>query len=148
MLLSEELSTHIDITTPILCTHFILYNGWSVGQNSYAVLSYYFQHTFCKSCVEERVNEICPIDHKPSKYIVDNIALREQIGELIIHCKYGCKKGPNGGYIVNEEGCPVTVKIADRYNHEKDCDFSLVQCPNNNACKPCLKKVSSLLGDV
>lgn len=100
-----------------------------------------FQHTFCKTCVQERANEVCPIDRKPSKYIVDNIALSEQIGELIIRCKYGCKRGSNGGYVIDEDGCPATIKIADRYNHEKDCDFSTMQCPNNSACEPFLKKV-------
>ena len=79
---------------------------------------------------------------KPSKYIVDNIALSEQIGELVIHCKYGCKRTPSG-YVVNEQGCPITVKISERYEHEKNCDFALMSCPNNRACKQFLRKVCS-----
>lgn len=97
-------------------------------------------------CVRESVNGVCPIDMKPSKYIVDNIALSEQIGELVIHCKYGCKKEPGGAaaageYVVDKEGCPATIKISDRYEHEKGCGYSPMSCPNNRDCQQFLRKV-------
>lgn len=41
----------------------------------------------------------------------------EQIGELYIHCKYGCKLKSTGSptdYEVNPSGCPVTVKLSNR----------------------------------
>ncbi|KAF6024650.1 TRAF7 [Bugula neritina] len=99
-------------------------------------------HTFCKVCVQKSVNEVCPIDMKPSKYIVDNIALSEQIGELVVRCKYGCKKSTShpGEYVADESGCPVTLKISERYSHEKHCDFFIMSCPNNRDCPQFLRK--------
>ena len=40
----------------------------------------------------------------------------EQIGELYIHCKYGCKlkSGTPYDYEVNTAGCPVTFKLSNR----------------------------------
>lgn len=104
-----------------------------------------FQHTFCKECVKKSANEICPIDKKPSKYIVDNIALSEQIGELQIHCKYGCKKTESGDFVVDKGGCPTVIKISERFHHESGCMFAPTSCPNNPNCPQFPKKVSSSL---
>lgn len=91
--------------------------------------------------------EICPIDGKTSKYIVDNIALGEQIGELYIHCKYGCKERvpatvtANAIYEVDSTGCPVTMKMSERFPHEADCQYAPVLCPNNPDCPQIRLKV-------
>lgn len=84
-------------------------------------------------------DEICPIDRKQFKYIVDNIALSEQIGELLIHCKYGCQK-TDSGYIVDETKCPIIIKLAERYEHESTCGYAPMNCPNNPQCAQFLKK--------
>ena len=47
--------------------------------------------------------------------VVANIAVSEQIGEMLIHCKYGCKLSEESqNYVVDPGRCPVTVKIANR----------------------------------
>lgn len=103
-------------------------------------------HTFCKRCVDRNgssafADEVCPIDGKPSKFIVANIALSEQIGELVVHCKHGCRLGPDGRTrVVDDTGCPVTLKYSERQAHERECDFALMQCPNNPACPAFRKK--------
>lgn len=98
-------------------------------------------HTFCKRCVESRTDETCPLDKRQVTVIVANIALSEQIGELYIHCKYGCKQKEDGiGHEVDITGCPVTVTINARRQHESDCEYAPVYCPNNSNCPPLLKK--------
>ena len=36
----------------------------------------------------------CPVDTAKLTVVVNNIAVAEQIGELFIHCKYGCRATP------------------------------------------------------
>ena len=38
----------------------------------------------------------CPVDTAKLTVVVNNIAVAEQIGELFIHCKYGCRATPAG----------------------------------------------------
>ena len=49
--------------------------------------------------------------------VVNNIAVSEQIGELYVHCKHGCK--PAGTdlpdeFEVDPEGCPATIRFNER----------------------------------
>ena len=63
--------------------------------------------------------------------VVNNIAVAEQIGELFIHCKYGCRAtaiaaggaaapptttvaGKPGAFEVDPLGCPFTIKLTTR----------------------------------
>lgn len=63
--------------------------------------------------------------------VVNNIAVAEQIGELFIHCKYGCRvtasgaaggaaasnatvAGKPGAFEVDPLGCPFTIKLVAR----------------------------------
>lgn len=49
--------------------------------------------------------------------MVKNIAVSEQVGELVIHCRYGCKlpdNNPGSKYEVDPEGCPFTFPLKDR----------------------------------
>uniref|UniRef100_A0A4W6EA67 E3 ubiquitin-protein ligase TRAF7 n=1 Tax=Lates calcarifer TaxID=8187 RepID=A0A4W6EA67_LATCA len=83
----------------------------------------------------------CPVDAAKLTVVVNNIAVAEQIGELFIHCKYGCRAtvaGKPGAYEVDPLGCPFTIKLSTRKEHEASCDYRPVRCPNNPSCPPLL----------
>ncbi|ETE69477.1 E3 ubiquitin-protein ligase TRAF7, partial [Ophiophagus hannah] len=64
------------------------------------------------------------------------------IGELFIHCKYGCRASARGkppAFEVDPHGCPFTIKLSARKDHEGSCDYRPVRCPNNPSCPPLLK---------
>nr|XP_006823995.1 PREDICTED: E3 ubiquitin-protein ligase TRAF7-like [Saccoglossus kowalevskii] len=99
-------------------------------------------HTYCKQCVTRGGHDKCPIDESKLSVVVANIALSEQIGELSVHCKYGCRPSSNGipgDYEVDPNGCPMTVKLHDRKEHESQCGYAPLQCPNNSSCPLILK---------
>nr|QJS39801.1 TNF receptor associated factor 7b [Petromyzon marinus] len=52
-------------------------------------------HTFCRKCA--LTSEKCPVDNANLTVVVNNIAVAEQIGELFIHCKFGCHVAAGGG---------------------------------------------------
>uniref|UniRef100_A0A8K9WVN7 E3 ubiquitin-protein ligase TRAF7 n=1 Tax=Oncorhynchus mykiss TaxID=8022 RepID=A0A8K9WVN7_ONCMY len=89
-------------------------------------------HTFCRRCA--LTSDKCPVDTAKLTVVVNNIAVAEQIGELFIHCKYGWAS-PNG---VDPMGCPFTIKLTTRKEHEVSCDYRPVRCPNNPSCPPLL----------
>ncbi|RUS79841.1 hypothetical protein EGW08_012405 [Elysia chlorotica] len=98
-------------------------------------------HTYCRSCVLSRVDGVCPVDEQKLMIMVANIAVSEQISELVIHCKYGCRFDEGTGTFVVEPGlCPATMKLGSRLEHERDCDYMMVECPNNVGCPMFLKK--------
>ncbi|MGH0142020.1 UNVERIFIED_CONTAM: hypothetical protein FKN15_030019 [Acipenser sinensis] len=97
-------------------------------------------HTFCRRCA--LTSEKCPVDNAKLTVVVNNIAVAEQIGELFIHCKCGCRPASNGkpgAYEVDPRGCPFTIKLSARKDHEASCDYRPVRCPNNPNCPPLLK---------
>ncbi|XP_041473085.1 E3 ubiquitin-protein ligase TRAF7-like [Lytechinus variegatus] len=98
-------------------------------------------HTYCRKCVTSRQFEKCPVDNMKLAVVVNNIAVNEQVGELLIHCKYGCKPSQInlGEYEVDPEGCPFTIRISDRKEHESQCGYAPVRCPNNPDCPLVLK---------
>ncbi|KAG8145418.1 hypothetical protein E2320_011955, partial [Naja naja] len=84
----------------------------------------------------------CPVDNAKLTVVVNNIAVAEQIGELFIHCKYGCRSSASGkppAFEVDPHGCPFTIKLSARKDHEGSCDYRPVRCPNNPSCPPLLK---------
>ncbi|KAH0631743.1 hypothetical protein JD844_019500 [Phrynosoma platyrhinos] len=86
--------------------------------------------------------EKCPVDNAKLTVVVNNIAVAEQIGELFIHCKYGCRPTASGKpstFEVDPHGCPFTIKLSARKDHEGSCDYRPVRCPNNPSCPPLLK---------
>uniref|UniRef100_A0A667ZZH1 E3 ubiquitin-protein ligase TRAF7 n=1 Tax=Myripristis murdjan TaxID=586833 RepID=A0A667ZZH1_9TELE len=98
-------------------------------------------HTFCRRCA--LTSDKCPVDTAKLTVVVNNIAVAEQIGELFIHCKYGCPSaatvaGKPGAYEVDPLGCPFTIKLSTRKEHEVSCDYRPVRCPNNPSCPPLL----------
>lgn len=61
--------------------------------------------------------EKCPVDNAKLTVVVNNIAVAEQIGELFIHCKYGCRSSASGktsAFEVDPHGCPFTIKLSAR----------------------------------
>ena len=76
-------------------------------------------------CVCVLVN--CPVDNIKLSVVVANLAVAEQIGELLVHCRFGVKPVVTNGigsaandcldqYQVNSHGCPITVRAsAKRY---------------------------------
>uniref|UniRef100_A0A8B9J509 TNF receptor-associated factor 7 n=1 Tax=Astyanax mexicanus TaxID=7994 RepID=A0A8B9J509_ASTMX len=96
-------------------------------------------HTFCRRCA--LTSEKCPVDNSKLTVVVNNIAVAEQIGELFVHCKYGCRpsaSGKPGAFEVDPLGCPFTIKLSTRKDHEGSCDYRPVRCPNNPNCPPLL----------
>lgn len=94
-------------------------------------------HTFCHKCIVGNAATTCPADGTQLIVVVANLAVSEQIGELYIHCKYGCtpsSSGVPGAYEINPNGCPVTLKICSRKEHEATCQYAPVQCPNSSLC--------------
>ncbi|EDV28456.1 uncharacterized protein TRIADDRAFT_19665, partial [Trichoplax adhaerens] len=99
-------------------------------------------HTFCKRCIETSVlgNERCPSDNNTLCAVAANLAVSEQIGELVVHCSYGCRQDSQTGcLVVDEEGCPATVKLKEKKNHENSCRYAPVQCPNSKICPKLLR---------
>uniref|UniRef100_A0A3Q2PYT2 TNF receptor-associated factor 7 n=1 Tax=Fundulus heteroclitus TaxID=8078 RepID=A0A3Q2PYT2_FUNHE len=93
--------------------------------------------TLARACL---LPDKCPVDAAKLTVVVNNIAVAEQIGELFIHCKYGCRvaSGSPGAYEVDPLGCPFTIKLSCRKEHEANCDYRPVRCPNNPSCPPLL----------
>lgn len=61
--------------------------------------------------------EKCPVDNAKLTVVVNNIAVAEQIGELFIHCKYGCRPAASSkpaAFEVDPRGCPFTIKLSVR----------------------------------
>ncbi|CAC5419906.1 TRAF7 [Mytilus coruscus] len=98
-------------------------------------------HTYCRQCVASHEDGVCPVDNSNMQVVVANIAVSEQIGEMFIHCKYGCQLADDGqSYVVDSATCPVKLKISHRKEHEDMCDFMKVKCPNGAGCAPVLRK--------
>ncbi|XP_065826001.1 E3 ubiquitin-protein ligase TRAF7-like isoform X2 [Oscarella lobularis] len=97
-------------------------------------------HTFCRSCATVKQFDKCPMDDCKLSVVVSNIAISDQIGELLIFCKYGCKpSGIEGKFVQDPNGCPVQLKISNRQEHERQCQFAPIQCPNSLHCLAMLK---------
>lgn len=57
----------------------------------------------------------CPIDNQTIAVVVANIAVSEQIGEMFIHCRHGCRLSEDGQtYELDPTRCQATVKVATR----------------------------------
>ncbi|KAK3737769.1 hypothetical protein QZH41_012206, partial [Actinostola sp. cb2023] len=94
--------------------------------------------------VEEPSSKLfCPLCQRVFKEpVITSCGVSEQIGELFIHCKYGCRVMTNGmkhEFEVNPSGCPMTTKLFHRREHEKNCQYAPSQCPNSVLCPMLLK---------
>ena len=101
------------------------------------VLSIRCGHTFCRACCETRmVDNVgkCPVEETEftKDTLVVNVALASQIGNLLVHCRYGLRNDElRGEWSVDVRGCPQTVRFSERQEHESACDFATLPCPND-----------------
>lgn len=108
------------------------------------VISTLCGHTFCRTCVKEKSshgnvsNSVCPVDNIPfhRSDLVSNIALKGQIDDLDIHCQHGLTRvDSEDEFNLDEEGCPEVIRLGNRIEHEEQCPYALVPCPNSaNHC--------------
>ncbi|KJE94942.1 tnf receptor-associated factor 7 [Capsaspora owczarzaki ATCC 30864] len=131
-------------------------------------------HTFCRHCVEHApAGRGCPT-HKmqlSKSVLLPNLTVSEQIGDLLIYCRYRLKRlahsvnfglqsvngdtssadaisiasttngDPAGAtYELDDAGCPLTVKLSQRHDHESTCDYAPTRCPNSTQCPIVLKR--------
>lgn len=95
-------------------------------------------HTFCQQCVLRNPEVTCPTDGSKLVMVVFNLAVREQVGELYVYCKYACmpsSKGIPGEFEVNKNGCPAKIKMSEKIEHEEQCQYAPVRCPNSSICQ-------------
>ena len=117
-------------------------------------------HTFCRQCIENLVNagNRCPLDGLAcdSGQLVLNLAIMGQLADLKIYCCHGLclikdlspipahNNGLADGierYDNDPDGCPQTICIGKRKEHEDNCQFALVECPiAGSACGPMRKR--------
>ncbi|XP_033754301.1 E3 ubiquitin-protein ligase TRAF7-like isoform X2 [Pecten maximus] len=117
VLLVEEPSPHLKCT---VCKHLYLD----------PVISVKCGHTFCRKCAF-RITR-CPIDSQPcdTTQLVVNRIVVGQIEDLLIHCRYGVTK-TDGGFTSDPSGCQEHIVIGKREEHEANCVYAPVPCPNN-----------------
>lgn len=47
--------------------------------------------------------------------MIENIVVREQVGSLFVHCRFGVRLSDLlGEYEIDSNGCPFTIKLAER----------------------------------
>jgi len=90
----------------------------------------------CKSGILPNSSPKCPVDNKvmSEKDTVPNLALSDQISDLPILCRFGCKTF-NGQLVPDQEGCQEVVKFGQREAHERGCPYALLACPNSALCE-------------
>ncbi|XP_063439554.1 E3 ubiquitin-protein ligase TRAF7-like isoform X3 [Mytilus trossulus] len=115
--LADKLSSHL--TCPI-CGR--LY--------SEPVISIKCGHTFCKKCAFSASN--CPVDGNQcdTTQLVVNRLVVGQIEDLLIFCQYGVMK-QNGDFVSDPSGCQEKIQIGKRSEHESQCSFAPLPCPNS-----------------
>eukprot|EP01132_Coremiostelium_polycephalum_P007932 gene7932-9758_t len=80
----------------------------------------------------------CPLDKSLlfENDFFQNLALVSQINDLMIYCRNGIKKNSSGEWVPDSSGCQLKVKLSQRFEHEKQCDFATISCPYNKQCPP------------
>ncbi|XP_019849787.1 PREDICTED: E3 ubiquitin-protein ligase TRAF7-like [Amphimedon queenslandica] len=97
-------------------------------------------HTFCLKCIKDNAGE-CPLDAIKFSPVVKNIAVYEQVGELLVHCCYGViLKDGHAHPVVDTNGCQAVIKISEKHEHEENCEFKPISCPNDEECPKMFRK--------
>ncbi|KAL5257600.1 hypothetical protein ACHWQZ_G012503 [Mnemiopsis leidyi] len=91
-------------------------------------------HTYCARCVMSGNVKECPVDGQDLALVVENIALREQIGGLTVYCKFGCAMKEGGEKVYTGQACTDKITFHERKFHEAQCPWSIVPCPNSDQC--------------
>eukprot|EP01147_Barroeca_monosierra_P007295 gene7295-495_t len=103
-------------------------------------------HTFCKTCMQRAAPEyVCPLHGagKARSANIPNLNLTEQIQELEIYCPNGIKQVGDGSqvrFVPDPGGCQTQIKMGELKNHEQECGFAKLVCPNSSRCGPVLRK--------
>ncbi|CAF4281967.1 unnamed protein product, partial [Adineta steineri] len=102
-------------------------------------------HTFCRRCISTTIQ--CPYDQQILQTFVSNHSIAEQIDSLLVWCKYSFKRFQvNSGDIKNERdeyGCPVKIPFNKKKEHEDECTYRFVPCPNGCLLNNLRQKVSN-----
>ena len=99
-------------------------------------------HTFCRGCIEHEldVRRRCPLDRTPvaKADLYPNLLAQDTINGLEIRCRFGLRRvgprrsaaagagaddGDAGAWEADPHGCPATVALHARQQHESDCPF-------------------------
>eukprot|EP00116_Pleurobrachia_bachei_P002213 sb/3462475/ len=89
-------------------------------------------HTCCGGCVMFG-GKTCPVCGSKLSTFVENIAMRDQIGALMVYCKFGCAMS-SSGKVYTGQGCTDKLRFSERKVHEAQCPWSIVPCPNSKEC--------------
>ncbi|CAF4289279.1 unnamed protein product, partial [Rotaria sp. Silwood2] len=106
-------------------------------------------HTFCRKCISTTsrrfmlclvdlnlsfVLVLCPYDEQILQPFVSNHIVAEQIDSLLVWCKYAFIKpkitDSNFKNERDEHGCPVKIPLIKKKQHEDECIYRFVSCPN------------------
>ncbi|XP_071091952.1 E3 ubiquitin-protein ligase TRAF7-like isoform X1 [Haliotis cracherodii] len=90
-------------------------------------------HTFCRKCAFSTTH--CPVDnaHCDTSQLVINRLVVGQIDDLRIFCRYGLIKDGDA-WQEDPSGCTEKIQFGKRQEHETDCLFAIVRCPNAEEC--------------
>jgi len=92
-------------------------------------------HSFCKKCTMTTTH--CPVHKVRMSTILPNLALSDQIGDLLVYCRY-CKFTSNKE--IDTSACTEKIKYSQLKTHESTCMYAPVKCPNNPNCPEMLRK--------
>ncbi|CAF3598649.1 unnamed protein product [Rotaria sordida] len=99
--------------------------------------SHHSSHGIRSTCLPKRsvlFDVLCPYDQQILQTFVNNHIVAEQIDSLLVWCKYAFKKSQiTGSDIKNERdenGCPVKIPFIKKKQHEDECIYRFVNCPN------------------
>lgn len=109
------------------------------------VISTQCGHTFCRQCIQVggsssslSIVTKCPFDGiaLKSSSLVSNLAVKAQIEDLLIYCRHGLTRSDSEeDFEIDRDGCPETITIGKRVEHEELCEWGIVPCPNSsNQC--------------
>ena len=99
-------------------------------------------HTFCRQCVTSQVRNgsssitlICPIDQTSFNIteVVPNKAVVAQLEDLLIYCRHGLiRYDSDEDFMIDDTGCPDRIQLGRRHEHENQCPYALLPCPNSS----------------
>ncbi|CAI8055946.1 E3 ubiquitin-protein ligase TRAF7 [Geodia barretti] len=81
------------------------------------------------------------MDSTKLSLLVRNLAVAEEVGELLDSLSIRLQKLASalGTFEVDPNGCPAKIKLGKRGEHEKECGYAPVYCPNSSVCGKMLR---------
>lgn len=68
--------------------------------------------------------------------LVPNLAVKGQVSDLVVFCRYGLMRGEGDDWVPDPNGCQDKLRFGDHASHEQACAFRMVVCPNAATCGP------------